>query len=108
MRDEAFYLAKEDIKKDGDEMAAIQQLIRNYKDGLSAEALSRLKKESQDDAFIAAMLDVARDEMIKDVETQLIEELRPIIEQQLKAELMKDPEFIARVKAELKSIILGL
>ncbi len=44
MRDKAYDLAKEEIKNDEYEMAAIQQLIRNYKEGLTlSEALSRLK-----------------------------------------------------------------
>jgi len=112
MLDEAFESAKQDIKNDAREMEAIQQLIKNYKEGLRAEAISRLKKDVQDVAFIAALMDTARNELLKDVVDQLTEELqpvvRPIVEQQLKVQLMNDPDFVAQVKAELKKTILGL
>lgn len=112
MLDEAFESAKQGIKNDAHEMEAIQQLIKNYKEGLRAEAISRLEKDVQDDAFIAALMDTARDELLKDVVDQLTEELRPIVrpvvEQQLKVQLMNDRDFVAQVKAELKKTILGL
>lgn len=112
MLDEAFESAKQDINNNEHEMEAIRQLIRNYREGLCSEAISRLKENAQDEAFIGALIDTARDEFLKDVVDQLTEELRPvvrpIVEQQLKDQLMNDPGFVTQVKAELKKTILGL
>lgn len=112
MWEEAFEHAKKIIKNNEHEMEAVHQIIRNYRDELRSEAITRLANDAEDAAFIATVADTARNVLLKDVVDQLTEELRltirPIVEQQLRVQLMNDADFIAQVKAELKKTILGL
>lgn len=79
---------------------AVRRLLSDEHDSLRAEALSKIKEKLESDAQIA--------ELRQSIQTRLETELRPVVEQSIRSDLMANPSFVEEVKAELKKRILGL
>ena len=79
---------------------AIKKIIEDEGESLREQAINQIKAELQDEDEIIAMQE--------ELESRLIDEMRPDIEEQLRTELKSDPQFLEKVKLELKKAILGL
>ena len=89
--------------------ASINDAIKGemYQQVLSDE-YSNLKEKAVDHVLNSASTANEISDIRSEVEERLYKQLRPIVIEKLKAELLADPDFIVEVKNDLKRTILSL